>query len=524
MKKTAKVSGSKSGFKAVASRKKRKGDALAEGVNNRGVVAEGLETGDTIESESVNMEKECLVEETSFDYGESGALAGEDYDQTPTNSKIKTKKALGKPLGKIDFSKDGSNDSVLLDAPLELPPPVKNLVNVPVRKLFALDIGLDKVAGKSSQEKLVVVRKLFSGINGFGGASTSLKFSGIIRVTFTSELGLIKATEKATGANIMVNTDLKRSVGCSDWAVMLKEIPVGTSAEAVCTVLFEFGIIKSIKMQLVGLWQKTVVEFEQSDHTDLVVAEWSILIRKDVVWVARSDLDKESWDARNQHRVLLYTLPLGTTAHNIWDFIGFVGGKMCVIDHHPVIYTRARYAVICFDSAESLNAIVGTTPVLKGTNLCWSCLVSAKCAKCEKSGHMSLGCAIGGRVSLGLSSCRVLSDTDKSRLAAIYAKRSVPVARPVSFGGLSWAKVASESSFSPLSERNASVKSGSSSEMMPFLPVLMEVNNRFAALECSLASLAEQVDKLAKRLNALGPMVSQPSPGCQPLVTLSSQN
>ncbi|KAG9285599.1 hypothetical protein G9A89_009239 [Geosiphon pyriformis] len=514
MKKTAKVSGSESGFKAVASRKKRKEGALAEGVDNKGVAAEvpggclwGLETGDTTESESVDIKEECLVEETSFDYGEGGALTGGDYDQTLTSSKVKTKKALGKPLGKIDFSKDGSDDGVLSDALLELPPPMKNLVNVPVRKSFTLDIGLDKVAGKSSQEKLVVVRKLFSGINDFGGASTLSKFSGIIKATFTSELGLMKDTEKATGANVMINTNLKRSAGCSDRAVVLKEIPVRTSAEAVRAALSEFGIIKSIKMQLVGLWQKAVIEFEQSEHADLVVAEWSILIGKNAVQVARSDLDKKSWDTRDQHRVLLYTLPMGTTAYDIWDFIGSVGGKTCVIDRHPVTYARAKCAVVCFDSAELLKAIVGTTPVLRGTNLRWSCFVSAKCGK---SGHMSLGCAIGGRVSSGLSSHRVLSDTDKSRLAAIYTKQSAPVARPVSFNGLSWAKVA--------------MKSGSSSELVPSLPVLMEVNDRFAAFECNLASLVEQVGKLAKRLDALGPMVSQLSPGCQLLVTPSSQN
>ncbi|KAG9290645.1 hypothetical protein G9A89_011608 [Geosiphon pyriformis] len=478
MKKTAKVSGSESGFKVVTSRKKRKEGVLAEGVDNGGVAVEvpgvcswSSETGDTTESESVDMEEKCLVEKTSFDYGEGGALAGGDYDQMPMSLKIKTKKTLGKPLGKIDFSKDGNDDDVLSDTPLELSPSMKNLVNVPVKKSFALDIGLNKVAGKSSQKKLVVIRKLFSGINDFGRASTPSKFSGIIRATFTSKSGLMKATEKATGVNIMVNTNFKRSAGRSDWAVVLKEIPVGTSAEAVHAALSEFGIIKSMKMQLVGLWQKAVVEFKQSDHADLVAAEWSILIRKDAAQVTRSDLNKKSWDARDQHRALLYTLPMGMTAHDIWDFIGSVGGKTCVIDRHPVTYARARCAVICFDSADLLNAIMGTTPVLRGANLRWSCLVSAKYAKCGKSGHTSLGCAIGGRVSSGLSLRRVLLDTDKSRLAAIYANGS---------------------SFPPLSGQNASVKSGSSSELAPSLPVLLEVNNRFAAFEHSLAGLVEQ--------------------------------
>ncbi|KAG9296020.1 hypothetical protein G9A89_011872 [Geosiphon pyriformis] len=502
MKKTAKVSGSESGFKAVASKKKRKGGALVEGVDNGRVAAEvpgvcswGSETGDTTESESVDMEEECLVEETSFDYGEGGALAGRDYDQTPTSSKVKTKKVLGKPLEKIDFSKDGSDDGVLSDAPLELPPSMKNLVNVPIRKSFALNIGLDKVAGKSSQEKLVVVRKLFSGINGFGGASTSSKFSMIIRAMFTSESSLMKATDKA-----------------ANWAVVIKEIPVGTLAKAVHAALSEFGVIKMIKMQLIELWQKAVVEFERSDQADLVAAEWSILIGKDAVCVARTDSDKKTWDVRNQHRTLLYTLLMGTNTHDIWNFVRSVDGKTCVIDRHSVTYARARCAVVCFDSAESLDAAVGTMPILRNTNLRWSRFISAKCAKYEKLGYTSLGCAVGGKLSFGSSLHRVFSDTDKSRLATIYAKRSAPVARPVSFGDLSWAKVAHGSFLLPLFGQNVVVNNGSSSEMKPSQLVMIEVNDRFTALERSLTSLAEQVGKLAKRLDALESMVLQPSP------------
>ncbi|KAG9286189.1 hypothetical protein G9A89_014175 [Geosiphon pyriformis] len=485
MKKTIKVSGSESDFKAVASRKKRKEGALTEGVDDKGVATEvpsicswGSETGNTNESESVDMEEEYLVEKTSFDYGEDSALAGEDYDQTPMSSKVKTKKALGKPLEKIDFSKSSDDNDVFLDASLELLPPMKNLVNVLVRKSFALDIGLDKVAGKSSQEKLVVVRKLFSRINGFGGASTSSKFLGIIRAMFTSKLSLMKATDKTISVKILVNTDLKKSSGWSDRAVVVKEILIGTSAKAVRTALSEFGVVKAIKMQLIGLWQKTVVDFEQSDQTDLVAVE-----------------------------ALLYTLPMGTNAHNIWDFVKFVSGKTYIINCHPVTYAQARCAVVCFDSAESLDAAVRTMPVLKNTNLYWSHLISTKCAKYKKLGHMSLSCVVGGKFSSGSLLRRVFSDTDKSRLATIYAKCLAPVACLVFFGGLSWAKVAHGSSSLSLSNQNVLVNNGSSSEMK--LPLLVMI---------------EQIGKLAKRLDALGPMVLQPSPGCQPLVTPSSQN
>ncbi|KAG9286766.1 hypothetical protein G9A89_012316 [Geosiphon pyriformis] len=306
MKQTVKSSGFEGGFKAVLLRKKRRGGVLEDNA--------GAEEGSAKvqSSRSVDMEEECLVEETSFDYGEGGVLIGGDLDQMPKGLQVTTRKALGKPLGKIDFLDGNNNDD--------------NLVNVSVRKSFALDLDLKAVEKNLAQEKLKKIRSLFSGINGFGGASTPSKFSEIIRATFTSESGLMKATEKATGANIMVNTNLKRSAGHSDWAVVLKKIPVGTSAEAVHTALSEFGIIKSIKMQL------------QLNHADLVMAKWSILIRKDAVQVARSDLDKESWDMKDQHRVLLYTLPMGTTAHDIWDFIGSVGEKTLLQDGFLVIF------------------------------------------------------------------------------------------------------------------------------------------------------------------------------------------
>ncbi|KAG9292043.1 hypothetical protein G9A89_017943 [Geosiphon pyriformis] len=70
-----------------------------------------------------------------------------------------------------------------------------------------------------------------------------------------------------------------------------------------------------------------------------------------------------------------------------------MGEKTCIIDHHPVTYAWVKCVVVCFDSADSLEAVMRTTSVLKGTKLCWFSLVSARCAKCEKSDHMLLSCA-----------------------------------------------------------------------------------------------------------------------------------
>ncbi|KAG9294179.1 hypothetical protein G9A89_021538 [Geosiphon pyriformis] len=87
IKKTIKVSGSEGGFKVVVLRKKKKEGVLTESIDNRGVAAEApgaclwsSETNNTTESENIDIEKECLVEEISIDYGESGAFMEGDPD------------------------------------------------------------------------------------------------------------------------------------------------------------------------------------------------------------------------------------------------------------------------------------------------------------------------------------------------------------------------------------------------------------------------------------------------------------
>ncbi|KAG9295161.1 hypothetical protein G9A89_006142 [Geosiphon pyriformis] len=242
IKKVVKDSGSGSGFKPVLLRKKRKSVILEKGVGSKEMPTEvpsghscGSKTGNTTKSESINIKKKCLVEETSFNYGKRGTIIDGNHDYMPKRPSVKTTKVLSKSLDKINFSEHNDDDDILLDISLKLPSFLKDLVTVFVRKSFALNIGLNKVVRKFSQEKLMVVRKLFSKVNGFGEASTSSKFSEIICASFIFKSSLVQ------------------------------KIPVGTLAETVHAVLSEFGSVVSIKMQLVGLWQKAVVEFAKSD-------------------------------------------------------------------------------------------------------------------------------------------------------------------------------------------------------------------------------------------------------------------
>ncbi|KAG9291677.1 hypothetical protein G9A89_022096 [Geosiphon pyriformis] len=321
---------SNSGFKMVASRKKRKGGVLIEGINNREVAAKApgacswsSETDDTTESESIDMEEKCLVEKTSVDYSESSAFAEGDPNQMP--------KSLYS-LSVNDYGTVNTNNDVLDDSFLLLPLlSIKLFVQVPVCKSFALDINLVAIAGKFSQEKLSFIRKIFLSVNGFGGASIPSKFGGVIRAIFTSEKAMMAAGKLANDHGVVVNTDFKCLVNnCTNRDIVIKEIPVGTLIEVVHAAVSKFGVVVSIKMQL----------------ADLLASKWFILIAKDVVQVARADVDKQTWDSRDEFKTLFYTFPVGTNAHDLWDFIGSVGEKTCVIEHNLVNYTRAHCATL----------------------------------------------------------------------------------------------------------------------------------------------------------------------------------
>ncbi|KAG9291687.1 hypothetical protein G9A89_022106 [Geosiphon pyriformis] len=488
MKKTINVSGSKSGFKTVVLRKKRKGGVLAEDIDNREVAAEapgarlwGSKTSNTTKSESINMEKECLVKETSVDYGESSAFVEGNPNQTPKGLCVKTKKVLGKPLGVIDYGTVNTDNNVLDNFfLLLLPLPIKLTVQVPVHKSFALDINLVVITKKFFQEKLCFIKKIFSGVNGFGRASTPSKLGGIIRATFTLEKAMMAAGKLANDCGVVVNTDLKHPINNHiNQTIVIKKIPVRTSVKAVRAAVSEFGLIKSIKMQLVGLWQKAIIELEDQNQADLLAFKWSILIEKDAVHVARANVDKQTWDFRDEFRALLY---------------------VC-----------ARCVTVCFGSESDLVSVMAATPVIKEIGLYWSYLSLALCSVCSLPGHTSLNC-VSVKIGSTLRSRKApLFAQDQVRLATIYTRKFMPISCPLAFSGKTWASVVG----APLvhSSHGAGSFLGSDNVSKPLPSVVDDLEKRLVNIESSLISLVEQIGELTKRLDSLVPAVFQPSPG-----------
>ncbi|KAG9290652.1 hypothetical protein G9A89_011615 [Geosiphon pyriformis] len=389
MKKVKKKSLSDAAVIDSSSRKKCKGGLLEESVKVVGISASGTSGGtaesvsrNTIESESVDIKKEYLVEKTSFQHKNREESGGNNTEIMPKSPKrVVIKCVFGKPLGTINFGMENDDDNNILNG-----------------KSFALNIDFMVVAGKSSQEKLAYVRKIFSKVNGFGGAFTLSKFGEIIQASFTSEKALLAAAKLANDHGVVVNTDLKCSINnYTNWAIVLKKIPVGTSVEAVRAVVSEFGKIKMIKIQLVGLW--------------------------------------------DNYRALLYTLPVEMTAHNLWDFIGSVGEKTCIIDCNSVTYTRAYCTMMCFDSEVNLVKAIAMTSVIKGVGLYWSCLSLALCSECKNSGYMFFTCKLVKVGSISRGRKAPLSAQNQFRLAKIYKKKSASISRPLAFSEKTWVLV-----------------------------------------------------------------------------------
>ncbi|KAG9301392.1 hypothetical protein G9A89_018064 [Geosiphon pyriformis] len=232
-----------------------------------------------------------IAEETSYAESDVSGLDDDMNDATPRKTRTHTYVLNSKPLPlSFNVLSDGE-DTLSLPSPkfcgsnCLLPAgsraPEKRSFNS--SKLFALDIELSAVSGKTIGDKLVCVKKIFYQVDGFGGALTPSKFPGIIRSSFTSEKSLFKVREMAICEKILVNDDLRKVNSHSDREVIVKEIPVDLPKSAIETVFSKFGKIVSIKVQLIGLWQKALVEYESSEMADLVAARWSVLMGKNLV-------------------------------------------------------------------------------------------------------------------------------------------------------------------------------------------------------------------------------------------------
>ncbi|KAG9285950.1 hypothetical protein G9A89_002370 [Geosiphon pyriformis] len=424
------------------------------------------------------------------------------------------------------------NNSVIVDSffgSINFDMEKKEEVEVAVKKFFALDINLSAVKGKSATTKTHAIRKLFSRINGFGVPTTPSKFEGIIRSTFTSEASMEKATLLARENDIIVNSNFKRQGIRSDRTVVIKEIPIDTPKDMIVTAVSEFGKIKSIKIQLIGMWQKAVIEFAELGQAEQLASKWFFLIGKDSVCVAKTVGDCETWAFKDQFRVLLFTLLVGITVHDLGTLLEEAGGKTCVINCSLETGNKTCCAVVCFESDEAMESAFCTEPIFGGVKLSWAKLDLVCCKQCKKFGHSALECdAEVASASQSPKSFKKPANLDtRLQLAKLYAKKKVPISCPVAFGGKSWAQVvlvASVSHGSHDGSGSGSLLFGASSSGGTFPPLSMvdsPLGTCLAHLEHFVELLSDQISNILFCLDNLSLVPSAPPSSVIPLVGTS---
>ncbi|KAG9298653.1 hypothetical protein G9A89_012721 [Geosiphon pyriformis] len=274
-------------------------------------------------SEISNVENINNMIAEKMNYIDSNASETDNIVDNATSKKMHTRMFVLSKLLKMLFFKNLSNNNakivLLVSKFLESHNLLlaeswnKKVRNFNFAKSFALDIELLAISRKTNSNKLFL--------------------------SFTSEFSLNKTKSLVISEKILVNSDIKKVNSCLNWELIIKKIPVNFPKSAVKSVFSKFGKIISIKMQLIGLWQKTLVEFKSLDMTN---------------------------------SALLYTLLVGTTAHNLSDLLKLYGRKTCFIGCNLILYVYNRCAIVCFVDETFKLAVIDSILVFKSVNLYWT--------------------------------------------------------------------------------------------------------------------------------------------------------
>ncbi|KAG9299548.1 hypothetical protein G9A89_020719 [Geosiphon pyriformis] len=290
-------------------------------------------------------------------------------------------------------------------------------------------------------------------------------------------MAVLLAREK----RIDLNSNLKRQGIKSDQAVVIKKIPIDTPKNMIIIAVSEFGEIKLIKIQLIGMWQKAVVEFAELSQADLLASKWSFLIGKNSVRIAKA------------FRALLFTLPIEMMVHDLETLLEKSGGKICIINRSLKTGNRIHCAVIGFEFNNNLESTFHIEPIF------------------GRFDHSALECDIPVVFPSGPPRTfkKIASDEHCLQLAKLYEKKGVLISYPIAFGGKFWAQVVSfvgpsnGPHFSSGSSASFPLSDASGSNIGS--PLISDnnssLNAHLAILECSLELLMDRVSGILKKLS-----------------------
>ncbi|KAG9292572.1 hypothetical protein G9A89_006943 [Geosiphon pyriformis] len=155
-------------------------------------------------------------------------------------------------------------------------------------------------------------------------------------VEFASQESLNGATKVAIGNKVFLIT-LKiawpsdvASVFFPFLSIALHNVLLGTSSDNIKFAFGIFGVVTSVKLKPIGLWQYVVVHFKDtSSAAAAVFTHWLVLVKKNSIRILSLVNQKEVITLRNAFKVKLVNLSFGCTVFEI------IGGCTCFIPYSP---------------------------------------------------------------------------------------------------------------------------------------------------------------------------------------------
>ncbi|KAG9294455.1 hypothetical protein G9A89_001960 [Geosiphon pyriformis] len=313
------------------------------------------------------------------------------------------------------------------------------------------------------------------------------------------------ATKVAIGDEVFLTT-LKiawssevASVSSLSLSVALCNILLGASSNDIKSALSVFGVVTFVKLKPAGLWQYAVVNFKDTSSATAALSNWSVLVRKDSVRILPIANQKEVISSRDAFKAKLVNLPFGCTAFEISDLVSQVGGHTCFIPCSPDSYQCQCFAVVTFDSLESLNAAVSKTSTLHGCRIWWETPGCHRCYRCQSLDHLAVDCKVLPSLPPKLSF--------NSAGGPAFLKLSL-------VGAKSYAKAATSVVPSVAAAANMGLAFSTSPKVVvPLLPVVssgsdVAVNARLASLETQLSELSLLIKSIVEPVGSLVALVT----------------
>src|SRR3954468_8001637 len=232
----------------------------------------------------------------------------------------------------------------------------------------------------------------------------------------------------------LTNTSPNNTNPLKEKSIIMKEIPLGTSKEAIKAAVEEFGAIEKITWSIVSLWQKAIIIFQDQQSYQQAKTNWSILISKDSTRLVPATNTAQHLQERSKYTLKLTNLPAGTIAFDLQNYIQELKDKTCKIPRISTSYQRQRIAFVEFENEEDMANALQDQATYKEHHLVWTETDQSNCIRCGNISHSIKQCP-----NQSTTRKQVTQEAKYTNLAKLYQRKHVPISTPIGFAGIRWA-------------------------------------------------------------------------------------